>query len=163
MKVRELMSSPAITAGLETSVQDVARIMREKKISGMPVVDGRNALLGVVTELDLIARNAPLEEPRYLAILSGYIPVSPGQYREYKERLRQALAINAGQLMSEKDDDLIHVSPDTSIDEALKIMLDPENFILPVVEGGKVVGVVTRTDMVRMIERLEASDTEDAG
>ena len=75
--------------------------MREDHISGVPIVDdGR--MLGAITELDLIARNAPLEEPRYIAILSGYIPTSFEKYREYKERLSQALATTAIELM---DDD----------------------------------------------------------
>ena len=158
MNVNEIMSSPAITVGPETSVQEIARIMREKQISGVPVVDASGALLGTVTELDLIARNAPLEEPRYFAILSGYIPTSPSQYREYKEQLRQALATNASELMGDDVDEIATVTPGTSIDDALRTMLDPENFMLPVVDGGRVVGVVTRTDMVRMIEELEARE-----
>ena len=50
------------------------------------------------------------------------------------------------------------MTPDTSTDEALRLMFDPENFMLPVLEGGKVVGVVTRTDMVRLIEGLESQE-----
>ena len=131
--------------------------MRENKISGVPIVDDSGALMGAITELDLIARNAPLEEPRYIAILSGYIPTSLDKYREYKERLRQALASTAIELMDD-DHEVATVTPDTSTDEALRLMLDAENFMLPVIEGGKVVGVVTRTDVVRLIERLESQD-----
>ena len=56
------------------------------------------------------------------------------------------------------DQEFATVTPDTSTDEALRLMLDPENFMLPVLEDGKVVGVITRTDMVRLIEELEAQD-----
>lgn len=157
MNIREIMSSPAITVGPSTSVQEIARIMREDKISGVPIVDESGALMGAITELDLIARNAPLEEPRYIAILSGYIPTSLDKYREYKERLRQALASTAIELMDD-DSEVATVTPDTSTDEALRLMLDAENFMLPVIEGGKVVGVVTRTDVVRLIERLESQE-----
>ena len=157
MNIREIMSSPAITVGPSTSVQEIARIMREDKISGVPIVNDSGALLGAITELDLIARNAPLEEPRYIAILSGYIPTSLDKYREYKERLRQALASTALELMDD-DNEVATVTPDTSTDEALRLMLDAENFMLPVIEGGKVVGVVTRTDVVRLIERLESQE-----
>jgi CBS domain-containing protein len=157
MNIREIMSSPAITVGPSTPVQEIARIMREDKISGVPIVDESGALMGAITELDLIARNAPLEEPRYIAILSGYIPTSLDKYREYKERLRQALASTAIELMDD-DQEVATVTPDTSTDEALRLMLDAENFMLPVIEGGKVVGVVTRTDVVRLIERLESQD-----
>lgn len=60
--------------------------------------------------------------------------------------------------MGEDAEEVPHVTPDMSTDDALRIMLDPENFMLPVVENGKVVGVITRTDMVRLIERLETQN-----
>jgi CBS domain-containing protein len=157
MNISEIMSSPAITVGPSTSVQEIAGLMREHQISGVPIVDDSGALMGAITELDLIARNAPLEEPRYIAILSGYIPTSLEKYRDYKERLRQALASTALELMDD-DHEVVTVTPDTSTDEALRLMLDAENFMLPVIAGGKVVGVVSRTDVVRLIETLESQD-----
>ena len=154
MQVREIMSSPAITVTPVTEIRDVARIMRQNQISGVPVVDGSGALLGLITEIDLIARNAPVHEPRYIPVLSAMIPVSLEEYRQYKEQLRQALAINAGDLMTE---DVATVTPDTPVEEALEKMLDAEVITLPVVEQGQVVGVVSRTDMVRLIEDLESA------
>lgn len=161
MKISEIMSSPAITVTTETDIRSVARIMRENNISGMPVVDDRNRLLGVITEMDLIARHAPVHEPRYITVLSAYIPIHPGEYREYKEQLRQTLAINASQLM--RIDDVKTVTPDMDIEEALEMMLDPEVTILPVVKDREVVGVVTRTDLVRLIEELEGQDEDEEG
>lgn len=157
MQVREIMSSPAITVGPATLIREVARIMRENQISGVPVVDEAGALLGLITELDLIARNAPIREPRYLAVLSAMIPLSLEEYREYKEQLRQALAISAEDLMTA---DVATVTPDTPVEEALEMMLDAEVITLPVVEGDRVVGVVSRTDMVRLIETLESAPDE---
>lgn len=157
MLVRELMSSPAVTVGPTTEIRDVARTMREHVISGVPVVDEHGALLGLITELELITRNAPVQEPRYLAVLSALIPVNVEEYRQYKEQLRQALAINAADLM-ESEVEAIH--PDAPIEEALEAMLDPEVTMLPVVENKRVIGVVTRTDLVRLIETLEAAPDE---
>ena len=157
MQVREIMSSPAITVSPTTEIRDVARIMREHVISGVPVVDAGGALLGVITEMDLIARNAPVHEPRYLAVLSALIPINIDEYRNYKEQLRQALAITADDLMS---DDAEIISPDASIEHALETMLNPEVTMLPVVERDRVIGVVTRTDLVRLIEQLEAAPDE---
>jgi CBS domain-containing protein len=158
MQISEIMSSPAITVTTETDIRSVARIMRENNISGMPVVDERNRLLGVITELDLIARHAPIHQPRYITILSAYIPINPREYREYKDQLRQTLAINASQLMTIDAD---KVSPETEVEDALKMMLDPEVTLLPVVKGREVVGVVTRTDLVRLIEELESQNEEE--
>jgi CBS domain-containing protein len=157
MQVREIMSSPAITVGPTTKIRDVARIMREHVISGVPVVDGSGDLLGVITEMELIARNAPVHEPRYLAVLSALIPVNIEEYRQYKEQLGQALAINAADLMR---DEIETIAPDALIEEALEVMLNPEVTMLPVVENQRVIGVVTRTDLVRLIEKLEAAPDE---
>ena len=157
MQVREIMSSPAITVSPTTEIREVARTMRESVISGVPVVDNSGALVGVITEMDLIARNAPVHEPRYIAVLSALIPVNIEEYRQYKEQLRQALAINAADLMR---DDVTTISPDDTVQEALEMMLNPEVTMLPVVENGRVIGVVTRTDLVRLIEKLEAAPDE---
>jgi len=154
MLVQEIMSSPALTVTPETTIQEVARIMGEHHISGVPVVDADGRLLGTVTEVNLIARNAPLKQPRYLAVLSAVIPVGLDDYYEYKQQLRQALATNARQLMNS---DVRTVEPSTTVEEALEIMLHPENTMLPVLENDRLVGVVTRTDLVRLIENLEAA------
>jgi CBS domain-containing protein len=160
MQVREIMSSPAITVGPATNIREVARTMRENIISGVPVVDDNDTLLGVITEMDLIARNAPVHEPRYIAVLSALIPVSIEEYRQYKEQLRQALAINAVDLMQAEAET---IAPDALVEEALEAMLNPEVTMLPVLEQGRVIGVVTRTDLVRLIETLEAAPDEPPG
>jgi CBS domain-containing protein len=157
MQVREIMSSPAITVGPTTNIREVARTMRENIISGVPVVDDNGTLLGIITEMDLIARNAPVHEPRYIAVLSAIIPISIEEYRQYEEQLRQALAISAVDLMQ---DNVETISPDALIEEALEAMLNPEVIMLPVVEQEQVIGVVTRTDLVRLIETLEAAPDE---
>jgi CBS domain-containing protein len=151
------MSSPAITVSPTTEIREVARTMRENVISGVPVVDGGGLLLGVITEIELIARNAPVHEPHYLAVLSALIPLNLEEHRQYKEQLRQALAISAADLMR---DEVETIHPDAPIEEALEAMLNPEVTMLPVVEGGRVIGVVTRTDLVRLIETLEAAPDE---
>ena len=157
MQVREIMSSPAITVGPTAKIREVARLMREHVISGVPVVDGDGTLLGVITEMELIARNAPVHEPHYLAVLSALIPVNLEETRQYKEQLRQALAISAADLMR---DDVEVIDADASIEDTLEAMRNPEVTMLPVLEGERVIGVVTRTDLVRLIEKLEAAPDE---
>ncbi|MDQ3248274.1 MAG: CBS domain-containing protein [Chloroflexota bacterium] len=157
MQVREIMSSPVITVGPEMKIQTLARTMREHQISGVPVVDEDGKLLGTVTELNLIARNAPLKQPQYLAVLSALIPIGVENYFEYKDQLRQALATNAGELMNSE---VRTIEPTATVQEALEIMLDPANNLLPVIKDEQVIGVVTRTDLVRLIEQLEMAPDE---
>ena len=129
--------------------------MRENHISGLPVVDENQALLGLVTEIDLISRSAPVHEPTYFTFLSSFIPLKPGEYKEYRERLQQALATNAGELMGEDDLENAMITADTSLEDAMERMLEPRATMLVVMQNEKVIGVVTRTDMVRTIEKLE--------
>lgn len=158
MQVHEMMSSPAITVGPAVKIPEIARLMRERQISSIPVVNNAGGLLGIITELDLIERNAPLREPRYLAVLSGLIPVSLDEYRDYKDQVRHVLAINAEQLMNPE---VQTIEPDADWAEVLKIMRNPAILSLPVVEDEQVIGIVTRTDLVRVIERLEMAVEQD--
>lgn len=159
MFVRDIMSSPAITVTAGTHIPEVARLLRAHQISGMPVVDDGGKLIGIVTDHDLILRNAPVREPRYFALLSGYIPLNLEDHRHYKEQLRHTMAVTAAD-MTEPG---IHtVAPDTMLEEAMELMLDPKVTMLPVLDNGQVVGVVTRTDLVRLIERLEGAIDPDA-
>lgn len=157
MNAKDLMTTPAITVGPEMSIRAVAAVMRKNRISGVPVVDQSGALLGVVTELNLIMRNAPIIGPNYLSVLSGLIPIELGKYHHYREQLRQVLATTAGELMTE---DVKYITPHAELETIMGLMEKPEVTLLPVVEQGTVIGVVTRTDLVRLIEKLEMTSDE---
>jgi CBS domain-containing protein len=122
------------------------------------VIDENGVLLGVITELQLIERSAPVKQPRYLALLSGLIPLNLEEYREYREQVKLVLATNAEELM---DDDPAAVGPETDLDTILALMSEPEVTMLPIVENDRVIGVVTRTDLVRLLEQLEMALDED--
>lgn len=159
MFVRDIMTSPAITVQASTRIPEVARLLRAHQISGMPVLDDSGALLGIVTDHDLILRNAPVREPRYFAILSGYIPLSLDEHRHYKEQLRHTMAVTAGDMT---EPGIPTVTPETPLEQAMELMLDPKVTMLPVLTNGEIVGVVTRTDLVRLIEKLEGAVDPEA-
>ena len=154
MLVRDIMTSPAITVRAGAKIPEVARLLRAHQISGLPVVDAEQHLVGIITDYDLILRNAPVREPRYFAVLSGMIPLSLDEHRHYKEQLRHTLAITAGDLI---EPGVATITPDTPMEEVMETMLDTRITMLPVIEDDKVVGVVTRTDLVRLIEKLESA------
>ncbi len=153
MEIREVMSAPPITVGPEATVQQVARLLYEKQISGVPVVNAQGELLGLITELHLIERNAPLREPKYISVLDGLIPINLEAHREYKERLREALATSAADLMDQTEIPI--AAPDDPIEAAYDLLSKPDETLLPILDGEVVVGVVTRTDLVRLIGQLE--------
>ena len=154
MQARDVMTSPAITVTAGTHIPELARLMRVNQISGMPVVDDSGKLLGIVTDHDLILRNAPVREPRYFSVLSGMIPLNLEEYRHYKDQLRHTMAVTAADLI---EPGIQFISPETPLEEAMEIMLDPTVTMLPVIENDVVVGVVTRTNLVRLVESLEGA------
>lgn len=154
MQARDIMTSPAITVTAATHIPELARLMRVNRISGMPVVDETGRLLGIVTDHDLIMRNAPVREPRYFSVLSGVIPLNLDEYRNYRDQLRHTMAVTAADLI---EPGIQTITPDTPLAEAMEMMLDPLVTMLPVVEEERVVGVVTRTNLVRLVERLEGA------
>lgn len=154
MQARDVMTSPAITVTAGTHIPELARLMRVNQISGMPVVDDGGKLLGIVTDHDLILRNAPVREPRYFSVLSGMIPLNLEEYRHYKDQLRHTMAVTAADLI---EPGIQFISPETPLEEAMEIMLDPTVTMLPVIENEVVVGVVTRTNLVRLVESLEGA------
>jgi CBS domain-containing protein len=147
MKVRDIMTVEVVVAHPDTSVNLVARLMAGRDISGVPVVeDGR--VVGIVTELDLIVRNTRLEPPAFFALLDARIPLeTPGHYRE---RMRHMLGTLARHVMTEK---VVSIGPDEELESLAAIMVKRRVNPLPVIEEGRLVGIVSRSDIVAMMAR----------
>lgn len=152
MNVQDIMTRTVITVTPDTSIQRLAWIMRENQISGLPVVNPQGQLVGVVTERDLIARHAPAREPNYYPLLWGLIPLRLDNYSRYREQVRHILAVNAEQLMTRE---VTTVSPEDTLEHVAELMMRPGHNTLPVLENDRLIGIVTRTDLVRMLEELE--------
>jgi len=147
MKVRDIMTAEVVVAEPDTSVNLVARLMASRDISGVPVVeDGR--LVGIVTELDLIVRNTRLEPPAFFALLDARIPLETPTH--YRERIRHMLGTLARDVMTEK---VVSVGPDEELESLAAIMVKQRVNPLPVVEDGRLVGIVSRSDIIAMMAR----------
>ena len=148
MKVREIMEIDVVVAALATPVHEIARLMLKRGISGVPVVDEARQVLGLVTESDLIVRNTRLEPPAFFQILDGRIPLeSPAHYRK---RLQHMLGTEARDVMTE---DVVTVAPDAELEALVELMAKHRVSPIPVVEAGRLVGIVSRADVVRMMAR----------
>src|SRR4029078_5034597 len=91
--VRDIMSADVVSASPETSVARIAQLMHEKGISGLPVVDGAQRVVGIVTDFDLIVRNTPLEPPAFLPLLEGRIPLETQSH--FERRIRHMVGTEA--------------------------------------------------------------------
>jgi CBS domain-containing protein len=147
MKVREIMTTDVVSVKRDTSVNEVAKVMGARDISGVPVVDDAGGVVGIVTELDLILRNTELDVPRFLQILDlGRIPLElPGQYQH---RLRHMLGTRAEDVMSHE---VVSIGPDDGVEALADLMVKRRVNPVPVVEGGRLVGIVSRADLIDMM------------
>ena len=128
----------------EQTVEDAIKLFAESGISGVPVV-GDGGLAGIVTEGDLIFRDAEIKAPGFLDILGGIIPL--GDWNEYRQEALKSAGVTVGEVMTE---DVITISTDASLAEAATIMAEQRIKLLPVAEGGMLRGVVTRMDILTL-------------
>lgn len=151
MKVRDIMTTDVPTIHADTRVAEVAKIVLDRGLPGLPVVDDEGHVLGVVTHADLVAKHARVHIPRYLGLLGVILPLDT---RHTEEDLRHVLGVTAADLMTSKPPT---VGPDTDIDDAASIMVEESIDPLVVLEGRRLVGVVTQADVIRLL-LVEESD-----
>jgi CBS domain-containing protein len=144
MKVQDVMSRDVVTVDVATPLREVAALLGEKRISGLPVVaEGR--VVGVISEADILAkeRGAPRERGGWFGFLVGDRAAA-----ELKLEAR-----TAGEAMSAP---ALTIEPDRPVSEAAAAMIDESVNRLPVVDHEeKLVGIVTRADLVRAFVRTD--------
>jgi CBS domain-containing protein len=152
MKVRDVMSSPAVTVGPAATFGEVVDRLLAHDISGLPVVDDGGRLLGMITEADLVSKEAyGYRRRRALGLVAEYLRGHDPQW------VRKGAARTARDLMTAAP---AAASPDEDLATAARRMLELRHKRLPVVEAGRVVGVVARHDLLKPLHR---SDAELAG
>jgi CBS domain-containing protein len=147
--VRDIMTVPAITVRPDLSVKDLVALFRDRRIGGAPVVDDDGALVGIVTEGDLMAMDADIALPHYFEIFDSIIYLE--SEKTFRERVEKAAAANVEQLMTDGDK-VKTIGPDEPARAAATLMSKHRFDRVPVVEDGKVVGIVTRHDIVKILE-----------
>jgi CBS domain-containing protein len=155
MKASDVMTRNVLTVGRETSVADAIRVMLDKNVSGLPVLDN-GKIVGIVTEGDLLRRSetgTAKHRPRWLEILMGPGRMA-GEYVRTHGRKVEALMTT----------DLVSVAGDRPLDEVVGLMERRRIKRVPVIEGDVLVGIVSRLDLLRALLRvIEGQHSEDRG
>ena len=144
MKVRDVMTAEVATVHPSMSLKEVARLLARLGISGVPVVDSEGVALGVVSEGDILVKERGPHETR--ALFRHRKPV------QATEQAKLAAETAADAMTSPA----IVVGPERPVSVAAKLMLEHGVNRLPVVKLGKLVGIVTRADLVRAFTRTDA-------
>ena len=140
------MTREVISASPDTTVNAIARLMATRGISGVPIVDRDERVVGMVTELDMIVRNTRFDPPAFFQILDGQIPLeTPGHYRK---RLQHMLGALARDVMTE---DPATIGPAADVETLAELFVKKGANPVPVLDDGRLVGIVSRADIIKMM------------
>jgi len=146
MTAREIMTPDPLTVGPDVSVTEAAHLMAERHIGSLPVIEG-GRMVGLVTEGDLIMQDVKVHFPTYLSLLGGYI-FAPGADDRFEAALRKAVAATVRDVMTREP---ITVTPDATVSDLATLLVERDVARVPVVEGDRVVGIVSKSDIVRSL------------
>ena len=141
MRARDVMSSPVITVTPETSVKEAANLLSANGFTALPVLDEDDRLIGIVTEADLVRDRFP-RDPRYRHAYFADVDGVPENGRPLPTRV--------GEVMTSP---VTAMSATTDVVELVGVMLGDRVRSMPIVDGSRVVGIVTRRDLVRVLAR----------
>ena len=157
MKVKDVMTSPVVSIEPDSTIPQAVRIMLQRHISGLPVVDSQGRLAGIITEGDLLRRaetGTEHKRPRWLEFLVG-----PGKLAEEYTR---AHARKVSEVMTA---DPLTVGEETPLEDVVRLMEKRRIKRVPVVRGQEIVGIVSRANLLhalagvaRELKPTEASD-----
>src|SRR6266702_403705 len=144
--VKDVMSTLPVWVSETASFREIAAKLRECRVSAFPVLDTHGTVIGVVSEADLLVKEAVLGEPGGVAgLLAGLV---------HHGARAKAGGVTAADLMTSP---AVTIGPDDAVEHAAKLMYDRKVKRLPVVDrGGRLVGIISRTDILAVFDRTRA-------
>ena len=148
LKAKDIMTSGALTLKPETDVATAAQLMLEKHLNGLPVVDQDGKLIGVLCQSDLVAQQKSISMPSLFTILDGFISFSSNE--ELEKEVNKIVATKVEHAMTPSP---VTIEPDTSIEKVADLMVEKKFYTLPVIEDGKLIGVVGKEDVLKVLAK----------
>ena len=146
MLIKDIMTTPVVTIGRTASIAEAAALMLEKGISGLPVVDADGKLNGIVTEGDFLRRtelDTAIRRPRWLEYFQNTGRVAEEYVRSHGRKVEEVM-----------QEEPVTCRPEDPLRVAVEAMLRRHIKRLPVVDEGRVVGIVARSDLLRALATL---------
>ena len=148
LTARDIMSTEVVTVTPQTSLEELAEKFVTTRFSTMPVVDEQGALIGIISETDLIEQQKPLHIPTVMALFDGVFYLD--SEKKFEEQVNRITATTVGELYRR---DPITCTAETPVRELAGLMSRHKVHLLPVMEDERIVGVVARIDIIRVVER----------
>ncbi len=140
----DIMTRDVVTVTKETSIRELAEIFTSRRISSAPVVDVTGNLIGIVTETDLVEQDKSLHSPTVISIFDWVIYLESG--KKFERELKKMTGQTVGDIFTTEVET---IAPSTPVSDVADIMSSRKVHAIPVVDDGKVVGIVARIDMIR--------------
>ena len=148
---KEFMSKDVIAVQDNESIKHLFKLLDQSGILGVPVVDEKNRVVGIVTETDLIQHFTTLETPRSINLLGGIIYLN--SVEEFNEQLKDHCAEVVKDMMTTP---VVTVEEKTTLLEVINTMSEKDISRLPVVnKKGELTGIITRSDVVHQLAKIK--------
>lgn len=145
LKAKEIMSTQCITFTSDTDIITAAKMLIEKKINGAPVIDD-GKVVGILCQSDLVAQQKKITLPSFFTLLDGVFPLS--SHDELKREMTKITALKVGDAMTPTP---IFITPESTLEDIATMMANEKLYTLPVIEDGKLVGVVGKEDVLKTL------------
>lgn len=151
MYIKDIMTTDVITVSEDDTVEKCAKVMSTLHLSGLPVLNAKGHVNGIITEGDLIRRASRIKAPAFLEILGGIIYLDNPNH--FLDEVKKSMGHFARNVMSK---DVITVSPDSRIEDAATLLVQKKIKRLPVLDNeGKLIGIVSRKDIMNYLFHTE--------
>lgn len=147
MVAKDIMTKEVKVVDPFMQIKEFAGFLIKENVSGAPVVDSAGNFLGIVTEEDLIFQDKKVNLPTFLNLFSNIIPLGLART---EEELKKIAGIDLKDVMQSEPQT---ISPEISVEEIATLMSENKTYYLTVLKAGKVVGVVTKRDIIKAVAK----------
>jgi CBS domain-containing protein len=140
----DIMTRDVVTVKKDQPISDLSKLFIENHFNGVPVLDDAGKVLGVVTQGDLIEQNKNLHIPTVIALFDAVLFLD--SEKKFETDVKK---LTSSKIEDIYHSDLITVSPSTDLSELTTLMAENDVHTLPVLDGGKLVGIIGKKDVIR--------------
>jgi CBS-domain-containing membrane protein len=142
----DIMTTEVITVKKDTSIQELARILYDNHINGVPVVDDEGAVIGIICESDLIRKDKKLHIPTVVAVFDAVFYLESS--KKFEKEIQRFNATTVSDLYTK---DVVSVNEKTPVDEIATLMTEKKTYTIPVMDGKRIVGIIGKADLIRTL------------
>jgi len=145
VKAKDIMTTEVISVKRETPIKDVAKLLIDNKIGGVPVLDEQARIVGIISETDLVRKEKNVHIPSYITVLQGVVFLE--SFKKFEDDIKKIAAYKAEDIMTPH---VVSVMEDDDMDVVANIMIDKGVNRVPVVDSQKKLkGIICRYDLIR--------------